>query len=635
MYVKEAISLILPYARKRILDQVKALLFIILYLIGFQYLVLGLPIHQAATIGAGLVLVVFGLAFFMEGLTLGLMPLGESIGLRLPRKAPVVLIMLFAFCLGVMATFAEPAISVLRAAGSEIKPWEAPLLYRLLNTDTHLLIAAVAIGVGIAVCFGVLRFIFNLSLKPFLLAIVGSTLSLTVYCWFEPNLQAILGLAWDCGAVTTGPVTVPLVLALGIGISRVMAANKSDLGGFGIVTLASILPILSVLVLSIGLNSSTPSPVSKSDFEAASSEKSWLTVFGSAKAKSEYATGDLPQPSQRSASRQQTFSEIISSNCKAALQAIVPLCLLMLTALFLIREKLQRPDEVLFGIFIAIIGFAVFNVGITLGLANLGKQTGQFLPSSYKEIELDRSVTVQGFSPDLTQSAITDDGQNYQFFYHKSKSGIKPIEYDPSHYDAGTRTYSYPLTQGPLIGSEGSNIGIILVLVFAFLMGYGATLAEPALNALGNTVEEITAGNFKKSALIQSVAIGVGAGLSTGVAKIIWDLPIAPLLLAPYALLLVLTILAREELVNIAWDSAGVTTGPITVPLVIAMGLGLGSQSAVIEGFGILSLASVGPILVVITAGMMMQRSQTVSRAEPKKDYSAIKNKNEKLEKAS
>jgi hypothetical protein len=74
----------------------------------------------------------------------------------------------------------------------------------------------------------------------------------------------------------------------------------------------------------------------------------------------------------------------------------------------------------------------------------------------------------------------------------------------------------------------------------------------------------------------------------------------------PYILLLVITKLSTEEFVNIGWDSAGVTTGPITVPLVLAMGLGIGAQVGVVEGFGILSMASVCPILSVLSVGMIV-----------------------------
>jgi hypothetical protein len=106
------------------------------------------------------------------------------------------------------------------------------------------------------------------------------------------------------------------------------------------------------------------------------------------------------------------------------------------------------------------------------------------------------------------------------------------------------------------------------------------------------------------------VAIGVGIGISIGISKIVWGIPLAWLLVPPYLLLLPITRLSSEEFVNIGWDSAGVTTGPVTVPLVLAMGLGIGGQVGVVEGFGILAMASVCPILSVLTMGLVVTRRQ-------------------------
>ena len=109
--------------------------------------------------------------------------------------------------------------------------------------------------------------------------------------------------------------------------------------------------------------------------------------------------------------------------------------------------------------------------------------------------------------------------------------------------------------------------------------------------------------------LMYAVSIGVGFGISLGVLKIIFVIPISYLLLPGYILGLVLTALSSEEFVNVAWDSAGVTTGPITVPLVLAMGLGIGANvPGVSDGFGILALASVGPIITVLTVGFIVSR---------------------------
>jgi len=144
-------------------------------------------------------------------------------------------------------------------------------------------------------------------------------------------------------------------------------------------------------------------------------------------------------------------------------------------------------------------------------------------------------------------------------------------------------------------------------------------MAEPALNALGLTVEEITVGVFRKAMLMQAVALGVGVGIVLGVAKILWGIPLVFLLVPPYILLLFISKLSTEEYVNIGWDSAGVTTGPVTVPLVLAMGLGLGGQVGVIEGFGILSMASVCPILSVLSVGLIVNKRQKAALQESSK----------------
>tara|TARA_R110002111_G_scaffold120709_1_gene184014 strand:- start:26 stop:553 length:528 start_codon:yes stop_codon:yes gene_type:complete len=163
-------------------------------------------------------------------------------------------------------------------------------------------------------------------------------------------------------------------------------------------------------------------------------------------------------------------------------------------------------------------------------------------------------------------------------------------------------------TEGPLF--ETAFYGKALAIVFGFFLGYGATLAEPALNALGNSVEKITVGAFRKSLLIQSVAVGVGLGIAFGVLKIAYGIPLAYLLVPPYVVLMVLTWFSSEEFVNFGWDSAGVTTGPITVPLVLAMGLGIGANvPGAADGFGILALASVGPIITVLTVGFIVART--------------------------
>lgn len=229
---RQALGLLLPYVRERLTNQIKSVWLIIVYLILFQTLVLGIAIAEASLIAAGIGLVVVGLTLFMEGLLLGLMPLGERVGLRLPQKSTLVVVLAFTFLLGFLTTLAEPSIQILQTTGRSVKAWEAPLLYLMLTKHSYALVYSVGLGVGAAVLLGMVRFYRSWSLKPLIYCLVAGLVGLTAWSFFDRNMIHLTGLAWDCGSVTTGPVTVPLVLALGIGISRMVGSQES--GSMGI-----------------------------------------------------------------------------------------------------------------------------------------------------------------------------------------------------------------------------------------------------------------------------------------------------------------------------------------------------------------------------------------------------------------
>jgi hypothetical protein len=247
----DVVKVLQPYLSTRFIDQAKAVVPLALYLAIFQYAILQTPVLDASIISGGLFAVMIGLMMFMEGLKLGLMPFGEVIGNTLPRKLPLAGVLFIAFLLGIGVTFAEPAIGALQVAGSLIDPVKAPYLFTLLNDRSGATVLLVGLGVGLAAVLGTVRFLRGWSLKPLIFMALTPTLILSAIAFNDPELILIVGLAWDCGAVTTGPVTVPLVLALGVGVAS--AAGKgadSSLSGFGIVTLASIFPVLGVLCLS-------------------------------------------------------------------------------------------------------------------------------------------------------------------------------------------------------------------------------------------------------------------------------------------------------------------------------------------------------------------------------------------------
>ena len=515
-------NLLAPYFNVRLIEQVKAVFPLAIYLILFQILILRQPVQEAVLITGGLGAVILGLMVFMEGLKLGLMPFGEVIGTNLPKKSPLPVVLLIAFLLGIGVTFAEPAIGALQAVGSIVDVEKAPFLSTLLGEWAGTLVLMVGMGVGLAAVLGTARFLYNWSLKPMIYMALVPTIGLTVYCMSNPELAKILGLAWDCGAVTTGPVTVPLVLALGIGIAASGGKGESSLSGFGIVTLASLFPIIAVLCLAVYVSTVTTPEA----------------IIAAAKASTAIASVPL-------------WHELTPwAEIKGGAQAIIPLVIFLFLVLKLVlREKVQEAGILTYGLVLCVTGMMIFNVGLSYGLAKLGEQSGSMVPAAFNAIP-----------------AV-----------------------------AGSPLYTYAL-------------GIFIAGMFAWLLGFGATLAEPALNALGQTVETLTNGSFKKNTLMMAVSIGVGFGLTLGVMKIIFEWPIAYMVIIGYTIGIVLTALSSEEFVNVAWDSAGVTTGPITVPLVLAMGLGFGNAVEAVEGFGILSMASICPIVSVLITGLWVQR---------------------------
>ncbi len=133
-----------PYTSVRFMEQVKSVVPLALYLMLFQIFILRQGVSGAWVITGGLVAVMAGLMLFMEGLKLGLMPFGESIGNTLPVKSPLFVVLLIAFLLGVGVTFAEPAIGALKAAGAIVSAEKAPYLYVQMNAKKNKQIKAEA-----------------------------------------------------------------------------------------------------------------------------------------------------------------------------------------------------------------------------------------------------------------------------------------------------------------------------------------------------------------------------------------------------------------------------------------------------------------------------------------------------------
>ena len=211
----------------------------------FQIVVIQEPFPNLEEILTGLVMVMFGLALFLQGLQMGLFPLGEAMAGAFARKGNLTLLLLFGFGLGFGTTIAEPAlIAVAATAVDAVAEAGAIADSEEIKEDYALgLRYTVAVAVGFALVLGVLRILKG---WPLHFLIIGGYLLVVLLSLFAP--QEIIGIAYDSGGVTTSTVTVPLVTALGIGLATVVRGRNPMLDGFGLIAFASLTPIAFVLV---------------------------------------------------------------------------------------------------------------------------------------------------------------------------------------------------------------------------------------------------------------------------------------------------------------------------------------------------------------------------------------------------
>ena len=218
---------------------------IVAVIVIFQVMVLRQPFPELLTVLAGLALVIVGLAFFVLGLDIGLFPLGEALAEEFARKGSLFWLLLFAFALGFGTTIAEPALIAVTREGAKAAAEAgliAPTADAVGRYALHVRLT-VAPSVGVAIVVGVLRILRGWSLP---VLIVGGYVLVMLMTLAAP--REIVGLAYDLGGVTTSTVTVPLVTALGVGLARTIRGRNPLTDGFGLIALASLTPMIFVMV---------------------------------------------------------------------------------------------------------------------------------------------------------------------------------------------------------------------------------------------------------------------------------------------------------------------------------------------------------------------------------------------------
>lgn len=286
----------------------------------------------------GAVMLIVGMGFFQLGAEMAMTPLGQGVGGRLMKGNRLVLIMLVSFVMGVIITIAEPDLQV--------------LANQVASIPNQVLIWTVAVGVGIFLVIAVLRVFFHVSLSNMLMIFYILLFALS---FFSPD--SFTAVAFDSGGVTTGPMTVPFIMALGVGLS----ASRSDRDGasdsFGLVALCSIGPIMMVLLLGIFYNPS----------EATYDAAEIIGVVTTVDVMKQFVI-ELPQYAK----------EVVIS--------IVPVAgVFLIFQLFTRSYHIKQVLRMVIGFVYTILGLVLFLTGVNVGFAPVGNFLGSGLAgSSYK-----------------------------------------------------------------------------------------------------------------------------------------------------------------------------------------------------------------------------------------------------------
>jgi len=208
----------------------------------FQLAILQQPFPNLIEILIGLIFVVVGLMLFVEGLEIGLFPIGENLSYALAKKGSLFWLLSFSFLLGFSTTIAEPALIAISKEAAKIALESDFIKAEIESSYAFGLRLSVALSVGLAIIIGIWRIIKG---WPIYYLVIGGYIIVIVMTLFAP--KEIIGIAYDAGGVTTSTITVPLVTALGVGLATVIEGRSPLTDGFGLIAFASLLPMIFVM----------------------------------------------------------------------------------------------------------------------------------------------------------------------------------------------------------------------------------------------------------------------------------------------------------------------------------------------------------------------------------------------------
>lgn len=282
----------------------------------------------------GAVMIVVGMGLFSLGAEVAMMPIGSKIGTALTKTKNLPLILGVSFLLGFAITVAEPDLQVLAATVPHIK--------------NSVLLITVGVGVGFFMTVCMLRIITGASLRRLLIACYAVIFLLAAF-----TERSFLSIAFDSGGVTTGPMTVPFILAMGLGVSMIRSDKAAEADSFGLVALCSVGPIISVLILGFFYNDS--------EAVAGLSGASFANT-------AEIGTAFL--------------SAIPAYLAEMAIALLPIVAIFVLFQMFLLRLHGRPLAKILIGIVYTYVGLVLFLTGVNVGFSTLGAELGAQLASS-------------------------------------------------------------------------------------------------------------------------------------------------------------------------------------------------------------------------------------------------------------
>ncbi len=314
------------------------------------------PLGTAMTIQfiTGSLFTILGLALFLLGADIGILPIGEKAGAALTSRRNLPLLLISAFFIGFFITIAEPDVQVLAKQVCSVAQ----------NTNAAVLLLMIAVGIGLFTSIGLLRTVLHIPLKYLL---TGFYVLVFIAAAAAP--KDYLAVAFDSGGATTGPMTVPFILALGVGVAAVQSRGKGGKdASFGMTGMASIGPVLAVLILGICMTGS--SPVQK----AAETEPQPETAV-------ETQMQQISQTAQTEAPPQKTgrgvytrlLPEVLVDVAKALLPLIVMFVVFQFTLLHLPPHAIMRMSV---GLVYAFVGLVLFMLGVNGGFMPAGDIIG-------------------------------------------------------------------------------------------------------------------------------------------------------------------------------------------------------------------------------------------------------------------